>query len=295
MISIEDLILNTPLYKPEEFSIQKDIEQLYQLKYFQGTIDFHCSSCEAMSTFLGVQRYPFINARVQRLSTYEEFKTHHASKSNQPAAAEAEAENYILKDPFYPVYLECTRNRLHTAIFLFRLSNGRWIEKVGQYPSLATQYSETIKKYRPVLSKAQYIEFNRAVGLTTHGVGIGAFVYLRRILENLIWEAKEVAKMEIENWSEEAFVKGRMKDRINLLEAYLPDFLTSNKVVYGILSKGVHELTEEECLTHFPVMKTAIELILEEKLYHLEQEKKKKEAQRALSRIQQDLSNKPSD
>jgi hypothetical protein len=39
-----------------------------------------------------------------------------------------------------------------------------------------------------------YREFGKAVGLGAHGVGIGAVVYLRRIIESLIEEAHQTAK-----------------------------------------------------------------------------------------------------
>ncbi len=36
--------------------------------------------------------------------------------------------------------------------------------------------------------------------------------------------------------------------------------------MYSILSKGIHELSEEECLQYFKLMKIGIELILDEQL-----------------------------
>lgn len=38
----------------------------------------------------------------------------------------------------------------------------------------------------------------------------------------------------------------RVEDKIKLLKDYLPQMLVDNKVVYGIMSKGIHELSEEE-------------------------------------------------
>jgi hypothetical protein len=69
------------------------------------------------------------------------------------------------------------------------------IQKVGQRPSVADLYSGDLSKYRKILGN-KYVEFNRAVGLNAHGVGIGAFVYLRRIFEDLVTEAYAVASQE---------------------------------------------------------------------------------------------------
>ena len=39
-------------------------------------------------------------------------------------------------------------------------------------------------------------EFTKAIGLAANGVGIGSFVYLRRIFENLVFQAFDEAKKE---------------------------------------------------------------------------------------------------
>jgi len=49
-----------------------------------------------------------------------------------------------------------------------------------------------------------------------------------------------------------------------------------NPNLYTILSKGIHELTEEECLEMFPMIKIGIELILDERIAEKEREKKRK-------------------
>lgn len=47
-----------------------------------------------------------------------------------------------------------------------------------------------------------------------------------------------------------------------MLEGYLPEVLIKNTTIYGILSKGIHELSEEECVKYFPVVKECIYQIL---------------------------------
>lgn len=53
-----------------------------------------------------------------------------------------------------------------------------------------------------------------------------------------------------------------MVERIKMLQGYLPDVLIKNTTIYGILSKGIHELSEEECREYFPVVKECIHQIL---------------------------------
>ena len=47
-----------------------------------------------------------------------------------------------------------------------------------------------------------------------------------------------------------------------LNEGYVSEMLIQNTTIYGILSKGIHELSEEECRKYFPVVKECIYQIL---------------------------------
>ena len=53
-----------------------------------------------------------------------------------------------------------------------------------------------------------------------------------------------------------------MTERIKMLQGYVPEILIQNTTIYGILSKGIHELSEEECRKYFPVVKECIYQIL---------------------------------
>ena len=89
---------------------------------------------------------------------------------------------------FYKVTLTCKRKGNDILRFFIHMDNSI-VVKLGQFPSLVDiQFAEIGKKYDKFLSKETLKEFKRAIGLVTHGVGIGSFVYLRRIFENLIYE-----------------------------------------------------------------------------------------------------------
>lgn len=159
------------------------------------------------------------------------------------------------------------------------------ISKVGQYPSVADFHIGQVHKYDKVLPKDKMREFTKAIGLAANGVGIGSFVYLRRIFECLVFEAHEVAKSKNPSFDKTAFTSGRMNEKIQMLSGYLPDYLVEHHAIYGILSKGIHELGEEECKKYFPILKASIELILDEKLEAYQKEMRKKEIGNALSQI----------
>ena len=81
-----------------------------------------------------------------------------------------------------------------------------------------------------------------------------------------------------------------MDEKIDLLKEYIPDFLGENSYIYSILSKGIHELDEEECLEIFDILKTGIEIILEEKIEKINKEKRKKFIEKELNKVNSNLS-----
>ena len=181
------------------------------------------------------------------------------------------------------INVKCKRYNDIFTFSIFYDAEKRLLLKIGQYPSIADFHIYEIKQYDKLLSKDVLKEFTKAIGLAANGVGIGSFVYLRRIFENLILESFEEAKQE-GKVEEETFSRSRMDEKIELLEDYLPSFLVENKSIYSILSKGIHELDENTCLEYFDPMKVAIEIILDQKL---EKKKQKEKVEEAKKKIQQ--------
>lgn len=155
---------------------------------------------------------------------------------------------------------KCTMNPEHTIDYIV-LAEGNTFKKIGQSPSVADLTFPELDEYRKVITPDLRREFGRAIGLFASGIGAGSYVYLRRILEALLMQAKADAGNAID---EDAFAMARVGDKITMLREYLPKMLTENSTVYGILSKGIHELKEEECLAYFPVVKDCIYMILDE-------------------------------
>ena len=166
---------------------------------------------------------------------------------------------------FYKIKLRCVR-KPDDILYFFVGVTGEHFFKVGQYPSLADlSLGEIGKKYAKHMDREDMQEFKKAIGLAAHGVGAGSFVYLRRIFEKLIDETYQANHDELEA-TEEEFLKQRMDDKVETLKKYLPPQLVSMKKIYSILSDGVHNLSEVDCLALFPALKLSIELILEQKI-----------------------------
>ncbi|MDO6814014.1 hypothetical protein [Tenacibaculum soleae] len=180
--------------------------------------------------------------------------------------------------------LTCVRTRATVDIFIYYDKKKKIVQKIGQIPSIADFHINQIKKYNKVLTKNQLKEFTRAIGLAANGVGIGSFVYLRRIFENLIEEAHLLAKQDA-GWNDVEYSKQRMAEKIELLKNHLPEFLVENKSLYGILSVGIHSLKEQDCLAYFETVKVGIELILEEKLDAFKKKQKIEEAKNKIASL----------
>lgn len=181
--SMHDFCLNVPLYHSFPFD-DSDTETLEGIEFFEGHIDCYCMDCKQPSVF-----HP-------ELESYN---------YGRPSGW------YHNRELLIECNLRCTRNQSHRIFFHFYIHNNT-ITKYGQYPSLADLSSVEIRKYRKALDPGTYSEFNRAVGLASHGIGIGSFVYLRRIFENLIEGAHKIAKNS-DVWMEDQYQKSRMDEK----------------------------------------------------------------------------------
>lgn len=175
--------------------------------------------------------------------------------------------NRSIYNGFQLITLQCKRKDNDTLFFFLHNDQlDKKITKIGQMPSMADlQFSDIDRKYNKVLKKEYLEEFKKAIVSASHGYGVAAFIYLRRIFEGLIFEEfnNNIDDFDID---ENDFISKRMEEKINLLKKYLPSQLVELKTIYGILSKGVHSLAESECLRYFSPLKLSIELILDQKI-----------------------------
>ena len=171
------------------------------------------------------------------------------------------------------------------SLIVYNNSQERYLLKIGTYPSLKDLHKDDIKKYNKVLSEQQRIELITAIMIANNGVGIGSYVYLRRIIEGIVFEEAERA-INDGVINREEFGKMRMDEKIVAIKNYLPAFLYDNhKALYGILSLGIHQLDEEECLGFYPVLYDCILLVLEDRLAQKEKEDTTKKAVASLGKI----------
>ena len=142
-----------------------------------------------------------------------------------------------------------------------------------------------------MLDKQDLHDLKKAIGLMAHGAGAGSLVYLRRIFENIIWNTYKDHKITI-GISDVEFLKKRMDEKVDFLKDQLPSQLVEMKAIYGILSKGVHELSEAECLAYFPALKLSITLILDQRIEEDVKRKKDADIKKAIMNIASQINGK---
>lgn len=248
--------LEMPPYYDFDLSIGTVEEKIYDLLSNQATVDAYCIWCDKEGVF---RAYNYMSDHI----AIPRWTTRH---------------NGLIEIEYH-----CTRDESHAYhTYYFKVDD--FLTKIGQFPSVSDFQVPQAKMYRTILGENQYKEFTRGIGLAAHGVGIGSFVYLRRIFENLIDEAHTLS-IQKGGFDEDSYRKARMDKKIEILKNFLPEFLVENKILYSILSKGVHELTEKECLQYFETVKIGIEQILDEKIIKKEKVDKATKAREAIQNI----------
>lgn len=178
------------------------------------------------------------------------------------------------------VTLRCMPHEHHHIRFQLMLS-GDTVTKWGQHPSFETVSQGETKRFRKVLSENDRAEVNKAIRLAAHSYGIGSFVYIRRIFERVIRRRFDNVKASMD-WKDADFPQ-RVEEQIELLKAHLPPFVVKSKRLYNILSRGIHELDEQECLDFFEVALTSITYILDDETRRKEEEQELAAAERAIA------------
>lgn len=266
-----NFLLNEGLYSEIEIT-KENIFELADLVGGHVKINCFCPKCKDSRVFsCEVTPYYWYDERnheIQEQSLEENLVSwQHIQDMDMPGQANPSSKpwtwaNPSIEDDMRVIVFKffCAMDNTHRLDYTV-LTTGNKFKKIGQYPSIADLSFPELKEYRKVMSKADEKELKRAIGLYASGIGIGSFVYLRRIFERIIMAAGQTAIKENEI-SEDDFNKARINEKIKMLAKYLPRSLVESPVFYGIVSKGIHELSEEECLEFFPVMKTFIIMIL---------------------------------
>lgn len=245
------VLIDDPLYTQYDLSSVESDE--IRSTFRSGSVDAYCPSCKRLSVFRVQTRRSFGIAtdEPEKIKSYGLIAVHAKCVRQNPEGFTDKCE--------------------HDLHVLFHRS-GDQLVKIGLYPAKADMDFGLLDDPHKELPPDLRTELGTAIGLSSHGVGIGAFVYLRRIFERLVHDSYEVALAagEVE---QKNYQNARMSEKILLLAEHLPSRLVQSANLYGVLSKGIHELSEEECRKNFPLVRQAINLILSQRHEEREYEK----------------------
>lgn len=204
IINKHDFYFETPLYEELNYSQIEKIDQLDR-----GDVDAYSAKNNTATTYS--VKFDWIE------KIEEDYSGHHRT----PKYA-----------GFALITLRCKRKDNDILwFFVFNDEIGKKIIKVGQMPSIADlQFSDIEKKYKNVLEKQYLSEFKKAIVCASHGYGVAAFIYLRRIFENLIFQTFSNNIVEV-NITEADFKSLKMEPKIDLLKKYLPSQLLAMKSI----------------------------------------------------------------
>ena len=256
--SIQSLLFDGHLH--EEIKVD-DSRYIYEVVTGSIQVDAYCIHCAQDSIF-------------KRFSGDVDFDR----RKKVAAASSSRVEIYPVRYGYHFVSLTCQRRASHVYTFAFFCSP-TMIKKIGQDPTFEDISGAEIARFRSVLDNLDFRELRAAGGLASHNLAVASYVYLRRIFERLI------QSHHAEYGPVEGFDGMRMDDKIKSLSKNLPEVLVKNAKIYGILSSGIHELTEEQCVKHFPVLRAAIIAILEEDLQRKQEKRAAKDLEAAIASI----------
>ena len=260
-IFLEELIQNVPPYK----TITIETPLLVGLTDLSKVaVRLHCEKCDVESVFNG-NAYNFL------MGIRQVFRNEMPYPGKQTSLKDSIITQLSQNNFFDSLMLECAKcgNKVYFCFLLDGLS----FTKIGQHPSFAALSSKAYAKYKNIIPK-KYPELTRSLSAFSQGMGIAAFVYLRRIYEWLV-ESRFVGPPET-----------KFTDKLNAVEKtekIVPEELESIKnELYSILSKGVHEYDEDECLEFYPLLQFCVEVILDNEVSKRERALKSKNATKAI-------------
>jgi hypothetical protein len=264
MMTAQEFFIALPLYKKVNFN---KIDELWNFNQevinTQRSIRSFCSQCDKESVFVRFRSPHEIDYPIDRRLRGKDIQE-----------ATRILRQLMLRDHEAFQVTDFVCSQCHHSLIFFSFTTETFAMKVGQYPSYADLFQQADVKYRKVLSAERFKEFNTGIGLAAHGVGIGSYSYLRRILEDLVDEAFRIASDV--KWEENEYQRSRFVEKIEKLSDFLPEFMVENKNLYGIMSTGLHDLSEEECLKYFDLLRGSIEMILDDKIAQKEKDERRK-------------------
>lgn len=269
-----DLITKKPLYDKIDISNMPKTEIL-DILFYKGPIDCFCPYCDEPSIFVKISNG---NQGIREKAL--------AENSFKPDTA----ANLFDKPEIFHLDFSCSRDPEHILNIIYKVEK-KTIVKIGQSPSLFDIQKNDFKKYRKTLGN-NFIDLHRALLFYYSNFGVASFTHFRRIIENYFLKNAYEIKRQQTDWNDTKYKESRFVEKLDILKDSLPKTLIENPRLYSIVSKGIHELEEEECLLFFEAIKECIFSSLDDIIEENRKRKSQAKIKSELSRIDNKISNK---
>lgn len=270
-MNLKQIIFEAPLYSRWENKVIIDEDGQpteYSLKYLVGSfnerVELYCTNCERNRVFAADKNI---------------FDVPNIRSPHFPAQ--------IKDKPSFFKTFRCSGDEHHKILYSF-IVEGDELIKVAEYPSKYDSVKNTFNNYKKILKNEKIKELAKAAQLESYGYAIASFLYYRRIFEDIILQTFLESDIK-DKIAEEEFRGKRMEDKTKYIQDFLPDYFKENSHMYGVLSKGIHELQEDECREYLPIVKTIIFFSLDEAVDKKNKELRKIEVSKKLNEINSKL------
>ena len=235
-----------PLYRKFEYNLPSFLDGIKDVN-----INMYCPNCKETRTFSFSLKY-----------------LHEKSPYTRPIFLPySSGESTIIHLNYI-----CAACEKFNRMFSIRIGeDGHYIEKVGQYPpwdiSIKKKLQKILGEYSDYYKKGLICE--------SQASGIGANIYYRRIVEEIIGELLEDIKEflvgedreKYEQVLKETKKSKRAHEKINLVKNLIPPILMIGsqnplQLLYDILSGGIHGKTDEECLEDAQIIREALTFLI---------------------------------
>ncbi|MFB2775609.1 hypothetical protein [Shewanella xiamenensis] len=148
------------------------------------------------------------------------------------------------------------------------------IQKYGERPRKKLERDPLLQNFFSLDSEC----YEKAIVCISNGYGIAAFAYMRRIIERNIHELLSLIQEDVEGSESESSVLAKlaelktespMSDKISIANHALPDYLIPSGLnplgrLYKVLSEGVHNYDDGECLERAKAIQACTKYLVSE-------------------------------
>ena len=272
---------NEEIKKVLELNVNKeyDLNDTFNDSFLSSLVNYsgqigtkcYCEKCKDEETFI-IDRHDFINSAYNFIESI-----YMKQKAGDKEVQHSKIVSLIDEHKKFGLDLTCPF--CQSTLHLYYVYNDSQIEKIATFPDVMGGYKAKYKVLRKLKNNTNLFDYYNEFIEACYSYykiksGIGAFCYLRRCLENFVkdtWNDMYLEGKITESYDSKKKFSYRIDNiRINIDN----DIYNMMPNLYDILSKGIHELDEEECLKYYEIIKEIVFTLLINRIELIDKKKK---------------------